>query len=112
MKDHGPIAREFIKLLSGFDPEILATCNSPVPADSYETFQTKNLLSTLSRADVVIIALPLTLQTRALLGERELGLMKPSALVVNIARGDIIVEEPLYNDLKANKILGAGLDVW
>ncbi|MHA2296752.1 MAG: NAD(P)-dependent oxidoreductase [Candidatus Hodarchaeales archaeon] len=109
---YGHIARELIKLLSGFNPDVLVIRNSSTQAGSYETFQVKDLHSVLPRADFVVIALPLTPETKGIIGEREFKLMKASVFLVNIARGDIIVEEALYNALKDGEIAGAGLDVW
>ena len=65
----------------------------------------------LSEADFVTIHCPLTRQTRHLIGERELRLMKPTALLVNTARGGIIDEAALVRALDAGWIAGAGLDV-
>jgi phosphoglycerate dehydrogenase-like enzyme len=59
-----------------------------------------------------LIALPLTSETRNLIGETELRAMKPTAFIVNIARGGIIDEAALVRALKENWIAGAGLDVF
>jgi phosphoglycerate dehydrogenase-like enzyme len=66
----------------------------------------------LSRADYLAITLPLTEATRGLLGERELRLMKPSAILVNVARAEIVDEAALYRALRQGAIAGAALDVW
>jgi phosphoglycerate dehydrogenase-like enzyme len=64
------------------------------------------------RSDYVVIALPLTTATRGLLGPRELGLMKPTAVLINVARAAIVDEEALYRALAQGTIAGAALDVW
>ena len=66
----------------------------------------------LRQADIVSIHIPLTPKSRALIGAKELGLMKPSALLVNTSRGPIVEEAALLAALRGNKIAGAGLDVY
>jgi phosphoglycerate dehydrogenase-like enzyme len=63
-------------------------------------------------ADYLVIACPLTPQTRGLIGAEELALMKRSAIVINIARAQVIEEEPLFRALEAGRLAGATLDVW
>jgi len=65
-----------------------------------------------SRADVLTIHLVLSERTRGLVGAAELGLMKPTALLVNTSRGPIVDEEALVDALRAGRIAGAGLDVF
>ncbi len=66
----------------------------------------------LRESDFVVLCLPLTPETRHLLGERELSLMKREAILVNVARGPVVDEEALVRALKESRILGAGLDVF
>jgi phosphoglycerate dehydrogenase-like enzyme len=66
----------------------------------------------LRRADYLAITLSLSAASRGLLGERELGLMKPTAVLINVARAEIIDEEALYRALTRKTIAGAALDVW
>lgn len=66
----------------------------------------------LREADVVSIHTPLTPETWHLIDEKMLGVMKPSAILVNTARGPIVDEAALVRALKAGKIYGAGLDVF
>ena len=66
----------------------------------------------LSQSDFVVIMTPLTPQTRNLIGARELALMKPTAVLINAARGGIVDEQALYDALKSGVIWAAGLDVF
>jgi phosphoglycerate dehydrogenase-like enzyme len=66
----------------------------------------------LAESDYVVVALPLTEETRGLIGEAELRAMKPSAVIVNIGRGAIIAEAALVRALKEGRIAGAALDVF
>jgi glyoxylate reductase len=65
----------------------------------------------LKEADFVSIHVPLTPETRQLINENTLGLMKETAILINTARGPVVDEEALFDALKNNKIAGAGLDV-
>lgn len=64
------------------------------------------------RADVVSVHMPSTPQTRGCIGRALLGRMKPTAYLINAARGDLIREEDLVEALQAGRIAGAGLDVY
>jgi phosphoglycerate dehydrogenase-like enzyme len=66
----------------------------------------------LRRADYLAITLPLTGTTRGLLGEPQLRRMKRTALLINVARAEIVEEEALYRALAERTIAGAALDVW
>ena len=66
----------------------------------------------LRRSDYLAVTLSLNDQTRGLLGARELGLMKPSAVLVNVARAEIVDEDALYRALAERRLAGAALDVW
>jgi phosphoglycerate dehydrogenase-like enzyme len=66
----------------------------------------------LTRADYLAVTLPLTPETRGLLGERELRVMKPTAVLVNTSRAEIIDEDALYEALADRRLRGAALDVW
>ncbi len=66
----------------------------------------------LPLCDHVIISLPLTEETRGIIGERELKVMKREAILVNVGRGPIVQENALISALKEGWISGAGLDVF
>jgi len=69
------------------------------------------LHSLLPNSEILFLSLPLTGETRGLIGEKELSLLPDGAVIVNVSRGSIIDEEALYKHLKTGR-LRAGLDVW
>ncbi|NLS77230.1 MAG: hydroxyacid dehydrogenase [Chloroflexi bacterium] len=70
------------------------------------------LESVVREADFLTVHTPLTEGTRGLIGARELALMKPTAYLINVARGPIVDEGALLETLRARRIAGAGLDVF
>ena len=81
------------------------------PAYVFSLDKPAKLLDLLPKADVAVIACPLTPETKGLLGEKQFAAMKPTAYVINVARGGIVQTPALEAALKAKKIAGAGLDV-
>jgi phosphoglycerate dehydrogenase-like enzyme len=78
-------------------------------ADEVHSF--RDLKAQLPRADVVILACPLTEETRNLMDAAALAQLKPTALLVNVARGRVVDEPALIAALQAGRLAGAGLDV-
>jgi phosphoglycerate dehydrogenase-like enzyme len=72
----------------------------------------KQIIRMLKQADFVVLACPLTPETEGLIGERELRAMKPTATVINVARGRVCDEGALIRALQENWIAGAALDVF
>jgi len=84
-----------------------------LPHPSYVTVHPLDALQAiLPRADALLIALPLTPKTEGLIGAPELGLLRPSSVLVNVARGAIVDEEALYRAVSERRIAAAGIDVW
>lgn len=109
----GGIGTATARLLTAFGAQICAVNRSGAagePADFAATLA--DLDQVLAVADVLIIALPLTLATRGLIGQRELALMKPTAILVNVARGAIVDQGALYEHLRTHPQFGAGIDTW
>jgi len=66
----------------------------------------------LTQADFITVHVPLTSATRGLIGERELALMKPTARLINCARGGVVDEDALNKALEEGSVAGAAIDVW
>jgi glyoxylate/hydroxypyruvate/2-ketogluconate reductase len=110
----GRIGQVIARRLKGFEPDILY-CDQIRGAPDVErelkaAFADKDDL--LRRSDIVILILPYTQQTHHFIGARELGLMKPKAVLINVARGGIVDDAALVEALKARRIWAAGLDVY
>ncbi|HCV79086.1 2-hydroxyacid dehydrogenase [Pseudomonas oryzihabitans] len=97
----------------GFDMPILYTANSAKPElEEQMGAQRRELDDLLREADFVCLVVPLSAATEGLIGARELGLMKSSAILINLARGPVIDEPALIEALRQGQIRGAGLDVY
>jgi phosphoglycerate dehydrogenase-like enzyme len=84
----------------------------PLPPGVAEVFGPDRLKECLGRADAVILAVPRTGETRALIGEAEFGAMRPGAVLVNVARGGLVDATALERAVVAGRIAGAGLDAF
>jgi gluconate 2-dehydrogenase len=97
----------------GFNMSVIYSGNSRKTALEQELgAQFRSLEQLLAEADFVVIVVPLSEATRKLIGARELKLMKPSAFLINIARGPVVDEAALIEALQNGTIRGAGLDVY
>jgi len=99
-------ARAFGMQVVAFDPFLIADRAAALGIERAE------LDDVLRRADVVSLHVPLTDSTTGLLGERELALMKPTAVIINAARGGVVREDELIRALKEKRLAGAALDVF
>jgi len=110
----GRIGEQVAVRARAFGMRVLATKRDPARhrgvAD--EVLAPDRLHEVLGRSDFVILALPLTPQTRHLIGEEALRAMRPHAYLINIARGDIVHEGPLARALREGWIAGYASDVW
>jgi lactate dehydrogenase-like 2-hydroxyacid dehydrogenase len=89
--------------------EVVYTSRSPKPELEARRLSLDELLA---EADVVVVTVPLAPETRHLIGARELELMRPGAILVNVARGPVIDEHALATGLRAGRPAAAGLDVY
>ncbi|MBI4233490.1 MAG: glycerate dehydrogenase [Chloroflexi bacterium] len=109
----GAIGQRTARLGAALGMRVIAWTFHPSPERAQEYgVEFLSLGELLRAADVVSLHLPLTEASRGLLGRRELGLMKPTAVLVNTARGAIVDEEALAEALRERRIGGAGLDVF
>ncbi len=110
----GRIGREVVKRARGFDPVIVYHDAVRQPPDVEQRLGVTYLpLDELLRtSDIVSLHVPLTPQTHKFIGAREIAMMKPTAIVINTARGSVVDEPALYQALKERRIMGAGLDVF
>ncbi len=97
----------------GFGMPVLYHCRSPKPAvEARFKAGYRSLEALLQEADFVCLTVPLTAETEGLIGPQQLALMRPHAILINIARGKVVVEQALIEALQRGQIGGAGLDVF
>ena len=105
---YGALGRRVAQIARAFGMEVAVTSRSPVADTDVVQLPLDELLAT---SDVVSLHLPLTDQTRHMIGPRELAAMKKSAILVNTARGGLVDEAALARALTYGTIAGAGFDV-
>ena len=109
----GRIGQAIARRAQGFGMRVLYHKRTPDPEAARSVgaeYRTKAEL--LRESDFVVLSIPLTPETRHLIGAAELALMKPTAFLVNVARGPVVDEAALVEALRAKRIAGAGLDVF
>jgi len=117
---YGDIGQEVARRLAGFGARIVAVSRSgpggarqrdpAVRVDLH--LDASKLGDAVAEADFVVVAAPATPENRGLIGREILARMKPTAYVVNIARGPVIDYDALLEAFREERIAGAGLDVW
>lgn len=109
----GRIGQTVAKYLRGFDNTILYYDVVAYPeAEKEYGAKRVSLEELLKESDIVTVHVPLLDENYGLIGERELSLMKPTAILVNTARGPVLDEKAVTAALKEGRIRGAGLDVF
>jgi phosphoglycerate dehydrogenase-like enzyme len=109
----GNIGRQLAERLQGWDCRLIYHDIQEVPPELSARLglERVTLDALLHTADVVTLHVPLTAETRAMIGERELGLLKPTAVLINTCRGPVLDEAALVDALRAGRLAGAALDV-
>lgn len=110
---YGSIGKETAKLMQPFDVNVYAINTSGKTDDDVAFIgKLQDLDIVLKNSDILLISIPLNKETQALIGKRELELMKSDAILINVARGDIIIEKDLYEHLRTHPEFSAGIDAW
>jgi len=112
---YGDIGRAVAKRVHAMGMTVLAIKRHfPEVADPLidQFYKPEALLEMLARCDYVVVALPLTRETRHMFSDAEFAAMKPTGVVINVGRGPVIDEAALVRVLTAKRIRGAGLDVF
>jgi glycerate dehydrogenase len=107
----GRIGRRVGELAHAFGMAVLAHTRSRPAPPIYEPFAWAGLDELFSRADVISLHCPLSAETAGLVNRERLRLVKPSAFLLNTARGALVVEEDLAEALNAGRLAGAAVDV-
>ena len=113
---YGEIGRAVAERAKPFGMKIVAVRRRPELSTGDPlldaTYPLEKLNEMIAQCDYVAVAAPLTRETRRMIGEAQIGAMKPSAVLLNVGRGPVIHEAPLIRALESGKIRGAGLDVF
>jgi phosphoglycerate dehydrogenase-like enzyme len=110
---YGNIGRAIAKRAHAFEMTVLAVDAQEVPPGEYarSVWRLDRLHDMLRETDVLVISAPITPQTRGMIGETEIRLIKPGGYLLAVSRGGIVQEPPLIAALKDGHLAGAGLDV-
>ncbi|WP_313624777.1 D-2-hydroxyacid dehydrogenase [Achromobacter sp.] len=109
----GPIGRQLAGYLQMLGLNVIAVRSAAAPdADGVETHAFEDLAQIAGRADWLVLACPLSDRTRGLVDARVLARMAPHARLINVARGEVVVERDLIDALRAQSLAGAYLDVF
>ncbi len=108
----GRIGREVCRKAQTFGMRVLVS-DPYLSAEQFKALgaESASFETVLSEADFVSVHAPLNSETKGIIGERAFGLMKPTAYIINCARGPVVDEAALIEALRKGKIAGAGLDV-
>ncbi|HEX9007379.1 MAG TPA: D-2-hydroxyacid dehydrogenase [Bacteroidota bacterium] len=108
----GAIGNRIATVARCFEMRVVALRRSARQASDPEVFGPDRLMEMLPLCDFVVVTLPLTDETRGLLGEEQFRAMKPSAFLINVARGQIVQEQAMVHALREGWIAGAAVDVF
>lgn len=109
----GGNGRRIAEVLAPWGVRIIATDMFPgeKPAHVAELWPAEWLHQLLPLVDVLVLCVPLNANTRGMIGAQEFNLLKPGAILINVARGKVVVESEMVAALESGRLWGAGLDV-
>lgn len=107
----GAIGLCMARMAAGFGMRVIAYNHHIKEGPQYDFIEQVSMDELLRRADVISIHCPLTDETRGMIDKKTIEKMKDGVIIINTARGDIIVEKDLVEGLKSGKVYAAGLDV-
>ena len=109
----GGIGARLAKLAKAFDMTVIATKRDPSTGSDIadQVYAQSELPALLPQADVIALTCPLTPETENLIDAEALSLMKPSAHLINVARGRVVDEDALISALQSGRLAAAGIDV-
>lgn len=108
----GPIGEEIARLGVAMNMNVEAIRRTPTGQEPCPTFRFDQLNNVVSRADWVVVALPLTPETKQLFNAPKFSAMKPGTYFVNVGRGELVDEPALVTALQSGHLGGAALDVF
>ena len=112
---YGEVGRRVARICRGLGMEVRAVRRRPGAAGGVQAdpaYPPEALHGLLPSADALLVTLPLTERTRGMIGEREIALLPPRAVLVNVGRAAVVDERALYEALRDGRLRAAGLDVW
>ncbi|KAL0939671.1 glycerate dehydrogenase [Colletotrichum truncatum] len=124
MLGYGPIGQKIAKMCKALGMEVLVAARKSAPSPSSSSPPTSALVNgngdaertpfeeVIRRATTLFLVVPLTPETKNLIGEEELRMMRPDVVIVNVGRGGTIDEKALLSALAENRIYGAATDVY
>jgi phosphoglycerate dehydrogenase-like enzyme len=111
----GRIGTDVVRRARGFEPRRILYYDlfrKPPEVERELGVEYVDLETLLREADIVTLHVFLSESSRHMVGERELGMMKPSAILINTSRGAVLDEVALYRTMRDKRIWGAGIDAW
>ncbi|MFJ5697141.1 2-hydroxyacid dehydrogenase [Arthrobacter sp. NPDC093139] len=113
----GSIGAEVARMAGALGMDVRAVRRNPgagVPDGTALSWMGGNhqLRELLAESDVVVVTVPLDASTEGMIGAAEFAAMKPTAFLINVARGPVVDQDALFDALESQRIAGAGIDVW